>query len=97
MAAATCRHAVPRGYIEDWRCQRPRFHLGRHRWRNYTRPRFPRLWNVDMWKRTIRANRRLRGCEKDGTAPMLLSHRAYLFPARFDPVPVGRPVTYDKV
>lgn len=30
----------------DWTCQRRRWHLGRHRYRNYTTPRIPRLWRV---------------------------------------------------
>lgn len=92
MGAATCRHAVPRGYLSDWQCERRRFHLGRHRWRNYTRPRFPHFWKLDLWRRTLKCNRRLRGYEKDGTAPMLVSHRTYLFPARFDPIPVAQRV-----
>jgi hypothetical protein len=83
----TCHHAVPQGYIPDWRCQRRRFHVGRHRSRNYTRPRFPRFWRIDMWRRTRAANRRIRNFGPDAK---LISHRAYLFPSRFDPVSVTR-------
>ena len=90
-APNTCR-AVLSAY-DHWSCQRRRFHLGRHRFNNYTGARFPRLWRLDRWARTLKCNRRLRGFRKDGgTAPRLVPHRGYLFPVRFDPVPIARHV-----
>lgn len=85
----TCR-AVLSAY-DHWSCQHRRFHLGRHRFNNYTGARFPRLWRLNQWVRTIRGNRRLRGYGKLGSKPRLISHRSYLFPVRYEPVPVGMP------
>jgi hypothetical protein len=32
------------GAYDHWTCQRSRFHLGHHRYRNYTVGRIPRFW-----------------------------------------------------
>jgi hypothetical protein len=37
---------VKGGGYTHWRCQRPRFHRGPHRFNNYTWGRLPRVWRV---------------------------------------------------
>lgn len=85
----TCRNTL--SAYSHWHCQRHRFHFGRHRFNNYTGARFPRFWLVGHWRRTVNANRRLRGYSGGDTAPRLVSHRRYLFPVRFNPIPVEMP------
>lgn len=82
----TCRHTL--SAYDHWHCQKRRFHLGKHRFNNYTGARFPRFWRLDNWRRTLKANRRLRAGRTPEIAPRLCSHRRYLFPVRFEPVDV---------
>lgn len=80
-----CRHTL--SAYDHWHCQRGRFHLGRHRFNNYTESRFPRFWKYDNWRRTLKANRRLRRYnDKPGATVRLMSHRRWLFPVKFEPV-----------
>lgn len=80
-----CKHTL--SAYNHWHCQRRRFHPGRHRFNNYTAPRFPRFWRLGMLRFTVNANRRLRTYRALGTSPRMASHRRWLFPVRFDPIP----------
>lgn len=47
------------GAYGHWSCQRPRFHIGSHRFNNYTTPRIPRVWDVKGIARTFKGCRRM--------------------------------------
>jgi hypothetical protein len=68
------------GAYGHWRCQRNRYHLGRHRFQNYTVPRMPRVWQLQRLWGAARTNRRMRGHLKAG-----YSYRRALYPTRYDP------------
>lgn len=70
----------------SWPCTSRRWHLGRHRFRNYTWSRIPRFWRVAALRDVYQTNQRLRsmGAGRDG----LLPFQAVLYPARFEPLPV---------
>lgn len=77
----------------DWACERPKWHAGRHRFRNYTWGRIPHLWRVRRLWRTRKTNQRLLSYRKPGQKlPGLLRYRPVLFPSRFDPLPPRRSV-----
>lgn len=84
-----CRHRLPSygPYGGTWPCNEPRGHQGRHRFRNYTWPRVPRVWHLRALARTWRTNRKLRGGGADRHG--LMRYRAVLFPQRFDPLPTA--------
>lgn len=76
-------------YGAAWPCGEPRWHLSRHRHRNYTWPRLPRVWRLVNLVRTWQANRWLRdmgASRHDG----LMRYQAVLFPRRFDPLPTAQ-------
>jgi hypothetical protein len=85
-----CRHRLRSHgpYGPTWPCNEPRWHLGRHRFRNYTWPRIPHVWRVKALSETWRANRRLRGMGATG-GDGLMRLQAVLYPKRFDPLPGG--------
>lgn len=68
------------GAYGHWTCQRPRFHLGRHRFCNYTVPRIPRVWRLRRLWGSFQFDRRrhLRG--KPG-----FGYRRDLFPTTYSP------------
>lgn len=70
------------GAYGDWRCERRRFHLGRHRFVNYTIGRIPRVWHVRRLWGSFRADRRLRAMKGKGG----YGYRRALFPAKYEPI-----------
>lgn len=72
------------GAYGDWTCDRPKWHLGRHRFINYTIPRFPRVWHLRSLRRAWRADRRIRAMT--GKSGAGFGYRRMLWPARYDPV-----------
>lgn len=76
---------------DHWHCQRRRFHLGRHRFNNYTAARIPHVWRVRALLEYRAANKRLRphvkpcACGKAHKRTPL-PYREVLYPDRFDPV-----------
>lgn len=74
------------GGYGHWVCERGRFHLGRHRYRNYTTPRIPRVWDVKTLLRYWRTNRKWAKQDwgpKDGP---LMRYSAVLHKAKYQPV-----------
>jgi len=85
-----CGHELPTHgpYGQAWACAEVGRHR-RHRFRNYTWPRVPQVWNLRGLVSTWQANRKLRrmgASRHDG----LMRYRAVLYPKRFDPLPVPR-------
>lgn len=70
------------GAYGHWTCERPLFHLGRHRFRNYTVARIPRVWRLRRIVRRARLDREhyLR-FGKTG-----FGYRRILFPTKYEPV-----------
>lgn len=71
------------GAYGHWTCERQRFHLGRHRFRNYTIGRVPRVWHPRRLWRSFQLDRRLRHNmpEKSG-----YGYRRALFPTKYEPI-----------
>lgn len=77
-------------YGTTWPCGEPRWHLGRHRHRNYTWSRLPQVWQAVALTRTWKANRRLKSYRQPGDPkPGLLRYQRVLHPTRFDPLPTA--------
>jgi hypothetical protein len=60
------------GAYGHWACERPRIHLGRHRFRNYTIGRIPRIWRLRQLWASFKSDR---------------GYRRDLFPTKYEPVP----------
>lgn len=73
-----------------WTCGKPRWHLGRHRFINYTIARIPHFWRLRFFWREIRCTRRLRRMDKPGYRTPYRFRRA-LYPATYRPLPVQLP------
>lgn len=71
------------GAYGEWACERRRWHLGPHRFVNYTIARIPRVWRVGRLWRAVQTDRRLR---RYGGG---YSYRRALFPTKYQPVPGG--------
>jgi hypothetical protein len=80
---APCRFRPFPGYgaYGHWTCQRSRWHPGRHRYRNYTIARVPRVWRLRRLWAAFQLDRRLR--RHHGKA---YGYRRALFPSRYEPV-----------
>jgi hypothetical protein len=70
------------GAYGEWRCGLRKFHVGSHRFVNYTIPRFPRFWHIRALLRAFRADRRLRRITKGAQG---FGYRRVLFPATYKP------------
>ena len=70
------------GAYGHWACQRPAWHLGRHRFHNYTVSRIPRIWRVKRLWGSFKVDRRLRRLAPGKPG---YGYRRALFPTRYDP------------
>ena len=70
------------GAYGHWTCTRPRRHLGRHRFNNYTVSRIPRVWRLRRLWGSFQADRRLRRLNNGKRG---YDYRRALFPARYEP------------
>lgn len=89
-------HPYPgNGAYGHWQCQRDRWHLGRHRYVNYTTPRFPRVWRVRPL-RLFRLWRRLGFTTSEHRRKAVAdSVRRRIRPSRYDPITDLRPWNID--
>lgn len=71
------------GAYGHWSCERRRFHLGRHRFVNYTIGRTPRVWRLRRLLGAFRADQRLRAIAPGKPG---FGYRRTLFPSRYEPV-----------
>ena len=71
------------GAYGHWTCERRRFHLGRHRFVNYTIARVPRVWHYERLWGAWKADRRLRRINKSKRG---FGYRRVLYPTRYDPM-----------
>jgi hypothetical protein len=79
------------GAYGHWSCERQKFHLGRHRYRNYTVSRIPRVWDVQGLAHYWRGRRRLRRLDMS-RRDLTLRYATILHRAKYDPVtPKGAP------
>jgi len=72
------------GAYGHWTCERPRIHLGRHRYRNYTIGRLPRVWRFRHLWTAFQLDRRVRRLIPDKPG---FGYRKVLFPTKYEPVP----------
>lgn len=68
------------GAYGHWACQRRRWHLGRHRFNNYTIGQMPRFWRLRRLWRDRRTDQRMK---KLGGR---YGYRRTLFPTKYEPV-----------
>ena len=79
------------GAYGHWSCQRQRFHLGSHRFHNYTTPRIPRVWDAKGIVRTFRGRRRMarmgfeKPSERKGTKLSTIRYSSVLHRPRYKP------------
>lgn len=76
------------GAYGHWLCGRRRFHLGRHRFGNYTIGRVPRVWRLRRLRGSLRADRRIRHLNRVSGRPAKpgYGYRQALFPTKYEPV-----------
>ena len=70
------------GAYGHWSCQRRRWHLGRHRFNNYTVPRIPRAWRLKRLWRDHKTDRRIKRLPGKGG----YGYRRTLFPTKYEPI-----------
>lgn len=74
------------GAYGHWKCERSRWHLGSHRFINYTIPRIPRAWRVAQLRRDfIYSRRSVRRAREAGLRRVVHPYRRTLFPAAYRP------------
>jgi hypothetical protein len=74
------------GAYGHWTCGRRRWHLGGHRFNNYTCPRIPHVWNVRRLWGAFQTDRRVR---RINNGKLGYGYRRALFPTTYSPVDVG--------
>jgi hypothetical protein len=79
------------GAYGHWKCGRRRWHLGHHRFINYTVPRIPQFWRVAQLRRDFKYSRRsVRMARAVGLSRKVVHpypYRQTLFPATYKPIP----------
>jgi len=85
MSMSTCdfRPFPNSGAYGHWTCERPRHHLGRHRFRNYTSSRIPRVWHLRRLWASFCLDRRIR---RHIPTKSNFGYRRALYPTRYEPV-----------
>lgn len=75
------------GAYGHWTCERNRWHLGRHRFVNYTIARVPHVWRFRRLAGAFKADRRLRRINPNKPG---YGYRRVLFPTKYQPAPSVR-------
>jgi hypothetical protein len=74
------------GAYGHWSCELGKWHIGPHRFINYTIARVPRFWRVRHFWRIHRCEKRLRSYGKVSDNPRSWPYRRALFPTTYRPV-----------
>lgn len=70
------------GAYGHWTCERRRRHFGRHRFRNYTIGRLPRIWRVRRLWAAHQTDRRIRSISRGKPG---FGYRRTLYPTKYEP------------